>query len=247
MNNQFGTLKSKVLACLVEAYSNDDKQQVKNIISLLKENKDYRELYVFYEELEGKYFDNETDAQQYVEEIIPLLEDKYNKSLKFLPTLNESLSDVEYTTTPLYEELDILLAKKRISNVDRKISARTNLIKHLTTPKNDGIVNEDTKVVTNEPLLFAALTNVFNSSFENQLDEEQKTRLKTIMSMSTNEIEENINELQETILDKVSSLLTENSDPNLTSKLELVKEEVENISPTRFSLVKLETLKDGLE
>jgi len=247
MNNQFGTLKNKVLACLVEAYSNNDKEQMKSIISLLKENKDYRELYVFYEEVEGKYFANEDDARQYVNEVIPLLEDKVKNTRSFLPKLNAELPDVEFVTTPLYEEIDVLLAKKRINNIDRKISAQENLIKHLTTPKKEPVIAEDTRVVTNEPLLFATLTNIFNGSFENQLDEEQKTRLKTIMSMSTNEIEENVNELQETILDKVSTLLVEDSNPDLTSKLKLVKEEVENITHTRFNLVKLETLKDGLD
>jgi len=244
MSKKIGISKSKILTRLVEAYTNKEKKQIKEIISLLKENKDYRDLYVFYEEIENKYFKNISDATRYLDEIIPLLETKYKNTLDFLPRLNDLIGDVEYETNPLYENLDILLSKPTIHNIDSKIIAKEKLIKHLTTEKL--IVRENKKVVTNEHLLFATLSNVFNMSFENQLNEEEKKRLKTIMSMSSNDIKENVSELQETILEKVSNLLTENSDPELSTKLEIVKEEVENILPTRFNLVKLETLKDGL-
>ena len=244
MSKKIGISKSKILTRLVEAYTNNEKKQIKEIISLLKENKDYRDLYVFYEEIENKYFKNISDATRYLDEIIPLLETKYKNTLDFLPRLNDLIGDVEYETNPLYENLDILLSKPTIHNIDSKIIAKEKLIKHLTTEKL--IVRENKKVVTNEHLLFATLSNVFNMSFENQLNEEEKKRLKTIMSMSSNDIKENVSELQETILEKVSNLLTENSDPELSTKLEIVKEEVENILPTRFNLVKLETLKDGL-
>ena len=245
MNNKIGTLKNKILSCLVEAYRKDDKKQMKKIISLLKENKDYRDLYLFYEEIEEKHFNNKNDANSYLEEVIPLLEEKHTNALKFIPRLNKSLNDVEFETNEIYESLDVLLSKKTIHNIDKKIIAKERLINHLTT-KKEPVISENRRFVENEPLLFASLINIFNGSFDNQLNEEDKKRLKRVISMSSNEIKQSVDELQESILDKVSSLLIENTDPDLALKLESVKDEVKNITPTRFNLVKLETLKDGL-
>jgi len=45
--NGFGKIKTKILKKLVESYSSDNKNDVKDIIKTLKSNKEFKELYPY--------------------------------------------------------------------------------------------------------------------------------------------------------------------------------------------------------
>jgi hypothetical protein len=62
----FGTLKSKILVKLTEAYENKNMSEVKDILKSIK-NKKFGELYLFYEDVESKYyFDDKSTATLFV-------------------------------------------------------------------------------------------------------------------------------------------------------------------------------------
>lgn len=65
----FGKIKTKILKKLVESYSTQKKSEIKNILNFIKENKDFKEMYLLYEDLENKYFDDKEIARLYVEEL----------------------------------------------------------------------------------------------------------------------------------------------------------------------------------
>ena len=71
--SKFGILKTKILKKLTESYSTQNKKEVKDILSTIKENKDFKEMYLFYEEIENKYIEDKEVAQLYVENISPIL------------------------------------------------------------------------------------------------------------------------------------------------------------------------------
>ena len=52
--NKFGELKNKMLTKLTESYTKENKTEVKDILKTIKENKDFKEMYLFYEEIESK-------------------------------------------------------------------------------------------------------------------------------------------------------------------------------------------------
>lgn len=56
--SKIGVLKTKILKKLTESYSNQNKSEMKDILKTIKENKDFKELYLFYEEIEDKYFED---------------------------------------------------------------------------------------------------------------------------------------------------------------------------------------------
>ena len=133
--NKFGVLKSKILKKLTESYSNKNKNEVKDILNTIKENKDFKEMYLFYEEIENKYFDDKEIAKLYVEEIQSVLKDKSDKIASFSKDLNTKLKDVEINENELYSNLDLLVQSENLSNVDKKIIAKKKLVEHLTTKK----------------------------------------------------------------------------------------------------------------
>ena len=243
--NKFGVLKSKILKKLTESYSNKNKNEVKDILNTIKENKDFKEMYLFYEEIENKYFDDKEIAKLYVEEIQSVLKDKSDKIASFSKNLNTKLKDVEINENELYSNLDLLVQGENLSNIDKKIIAKKNLVEHLTT-KKETVKKEETQLVENENLLYAVLANNFNVLYNHSLNESQKKELQGILSLTDDDLEVKINDLKESILGQVGNILSESKDVDLTGKLTKVKDEVNEMKSSKFNYYRLVQLKNGL-
>ena len=243
--NKFGVLKTKILKKLTESYSNKNKSEVKDILNTIKENKDFKEMYLFYEEIENKYFDDKEIAKLYVEEIQSVLKDKSDKIASFTKNLNTKLKDVEINENELYSNLDFLVQEENLSNVDKKIIAKKKLVEHLTT-KKEIVKKEETQLVENENLLYAVLANNFNVLYNNSLNESQKKELQGILSLTDEDLEVKISDLKESILGQVGNILSESKDGDLTSKLTKVKDEVNEMKSSKFNYYRLVQLKNGL-
>ena len=74
--NKIGVIKTKILKKLTESYSSQNKTEMKSILSTIKENKEFKEMYLFYEEIENKYFEDKEVAKLYVEELNSILKSK---------------------------------------------------------------------------------------------------------------------------------------------------------------------------
>jgi hypothetical protein len=243
--NKFGVLKSKILKKLTESYSNKNKNEVKDILNTIKENKDFKEMYLFYEEIENKYFDDKEIAKLYVEEIQSVLKDKSDKIASFSKNLNTKLKDVEINENELYSNLDLLVQSENLSNVDKKIIAKKKLVEHLTT-KKEIVKKEETQLVENENLLYAVLANNFNVLYNHSLNESQKKELQGILSLTDEDLEVKISDLKESILGQVGNILSESKDGDLTGKLTKVKDEVNEMKSSKFNYYRLVQLKNGL-
>ena len=244
--NKFGVLKTKILKKLTESYSNKNKEEVKDILNTIKENKDFKEMYLFYEEIENKYFDDKEIAKLYVEEIKSVLKDKSDKIASFSKNLNTKLKDVEINENELYSYLDLLVQEENLNNVDKKIIAKKKLVEHLTTKKQQEVKKEETQLVENENLLYAVLANNFNVLYNNSLNESQKKELQGILSLTDEDLENKITDLKESILGQVGNILSESKDVDLSNKLTKVKDEVNEMKPSKFNYYRLVQLKNGL-
>ena len=246
--NKFGALKSKLLNKLTESYANENKTEIKNILATIKENKDFKEMYLFYEEIENKYIEDKETAKLYVEGLNTYFGQpigNWDSLNMFCESLNTKLGEVEIETKELYESLDMLSEKDSLSNIEKKVIAKKKLVEHLTTKKE---VNESKQVTysQNENLLHAVLANNFNVLYSNNLNEFQQTELKTILSISNEDLVSKTTELKESILNRVGSLLSESNDNDLTTKLSKVKDEVQDMGLSKYNYYRLTQLKNGL-
>lgn len=243
--NKIGVLKTKILKKLTESYSNQNKSEMKDILKTIKENKDFKELYLFYEEIENKYFEDKEIATLYVEELNSILRLKSKSITEFCGVLNQKLGDLEVNENELYSNLDQLLEDDSLNNIDKKVIAKKKLVSHLTTKKkvNESKVDD---LILNENLLHAVLANNFNVLYSNSMNEEEQEELKGILSMPQEDLEKNITELKESILSQVGTILSENQDDDLLKKLNRVQEEVNEMNFSKFNLYKLKELKNGL-
>lgn len=246
--NKFGELKTKMLTKLTESYTKENKTEVKDILKTIKENKAFKEMYLFYEEIENKYIEDKETAKLYVEGLNTYFGQpmgNWDDLNVFCESLHNKLGNIEIETNELYESLDMLSEKDSLSNIEKKVIAKKKLVEHLTTKKNI-TESKDTTLVPNETLLNAVLTNNFNVLYSNTLSESEKEELKNILSISYDDLIIKSNELHESILGKVSTLMTESNDVDLTSRLKAVRDEVSQMSPSRYNYYRLTELKNGL-
>lgn len=244
MNTQFGKLKNKILKKLTELYSTDNKKELKSLINKINENKDFKEMYLFYENIENLELSYPESAKLYVETIGPLLNTKSILIKNLVKELSIILEDVDSDENEVYSLLDVLSENTSIHNLDKKVIAKEKLIEHLSTKKTieENIVKEYT---SNEKLLMTLLSNDFNSFYDKTMSEEEKNKLVDILN--TKDIDIKIQELSETITKKINKILLENSDSDIVAKLDKVKKDVSNITPTKYNYYKLLELKNGLD
>jgi hypothetical protein len=245
--NKFGIIKTKMLTKLTESYSNENKKEVKNILSTIKENKDFKEMYLFYEEIENKFIEDKETAKLYVEGLSMMLGQSMsgNELSVFCESLDKQLGDIDIQTNGLYESLDALSEKDSLSNIEKKVIAKKKLVEHLTT-KKDIQESKGSTLVPNESLLQAVLANNFNVLYSNTLSESQKEELKSILSIPQEELSTKTEELKESIINQVSTLLSESNDTDLTNKLSKVKDEVTQMTTSKYNYYRLTELKNGL-
>jgi hypothetical protein len=243
--NKFGTIKSKLLSKLTESYANENKAEIKDILTTIKENKDFKEMYLFYEEIENKYIEDKETAKLYVEGVITILKQQMDDLTTFCTSLNKMINVESINENEIYNSLDILIEKDNLSNIEKKVIAKKKLVEHLTT-KKEIKESKDSTLVPNETLLNAVLTNNFNVLYSNTLSESQKVELKDILSIPYEELITKTTELKESIINQVSTLISESSEKDLSTKLNAVKDEVTQMTPSRYNYYRLNELKNGL-
>jgi|TARA_B100001093_G_scaffold463885_1_gene480285 hypothetical protein len=243
----FGTIKNKILIKLTESYGDDKfKEHLNKVFRPIMENESLKELYSLYEEIETMSFGDKETAIIYVDEISKVLNTRYDKMTdtfhtRLLKTINEHLKDVECKPNELYEHLDTLLIPDTLTNISKKVLAKKKLVEHLTTPKT--IENVTFKSV-NENLLNSVLVNNFNVSYDEQLTENEREKLKDYMSLSGKEIQEKFSELKESVYEKLDTL--SEGEKDFTEKSKQVKDEVGEMGVTRYNLFRLEDLSNNL-
>ena len=242
---KFGVIKTKILNKLTESYANENKAEIKDILTIIKENKDFKEMYLFYEEIENKYIDDKETAKLYVEGVITILKQQMDDLSTFCTSLNKMINVESVNENEIYNSLDVLIEKDNLSNIEKKVNAKKKLVEHLTT-KKEIKESKDSKIIPNETLLQAVLANNFNVLYSNTLSESQQTELKNILSITHEELLVKTTELKESINNQVSTLLSESNDTSLTTKLNSVRDEVTQMTTSRYNYYRLTELKNGL-
>jgi hypothetical protein len=243
--NKFGTIKSKLLTKLTESYANENKAEIKDILTTIKENKNFKEMYLFYEEIENKYIEDKETAKLYVEGVIGILKQQMEDLTTFCTSLNKMINVETINENEIYSSLDILIENDKLSNIEKKVIAKKKLVEHLTT-KKEIKESKDSTLIPNENLLNAVLTNNFNVLYSNTLSEQQKEELKNILSLSHEDVLTKTTELKESIINQVSTLISESNETDLSTKLKKVKDEVNEMFPSKLNYYRLTELKNGL-
>ena len=239
----FGNIKNKILVKLTESYGKKNfKNNLNTYFKPITKNDTLKEMYSLYEELEGKTFEDKETATLYVEELSRILKEKSSNIQTDLNKLSEDLSNVESTSNELYESIDSLSTPDNLSNISDKVIAKKYLFEHLTKNKTNELLTVDQGV--NESLLNSVLVNNFNVSFDKTLNEEEKGRLKNILSLNQEDLETKFEEITESIKGKLDSIVE--SDAEFKTKSIEVKTEINEMTQSKYNLYRLEELLNNL-
>ncbi len=241
---KFGSLKIKILHNLTEAYIAGDKKDVKEMLESIKGNNEFKELYLFYEEVENMYIEDKELAKVYVESVEKLLKEKTKRVSKYCKSLDKKFKAGNLVEVELYKNLDLLTEDDSLKNVDKKMLGKQKLVEHLTTKKE--LMESTDEYTSNENLLHVVLTNEFNAKFEESLTEDEKKELKKILSMPNEELTYDFNVLQEEMCSKLNDLSTEEEDTDVKGKLKTALTETKQMKITKYNYYKLQQLRNGL-
>ncbi len=234
----FGEYKQSITDTLVTTYPNKKvfKKSFHKLMQALKENKISREFFVLYGEIENKIFDDKNIAEEYLDAVIKILKNK-KKNLK-IPLIKEHTGLGE---NKIYSQLDNLIFNESVKSIEKNIRNKRNLVKHLTREDNSISIN---KVVPTS-LLSNLATKKFNKKYSS-LNEEDRTKLKNLLSLDKNEIKETIEKLKENTLKQLDTLKVAADKKEMKSKIEKVTESVLSSNNDILSIVKIEKLNKSL-
>ena len=230
----FGKYKQTIFNTLSNSYSNKKlfKKSFNKTMDGLKEDKVLREFFVGYGNIEGKNFTDKTKAAKYLDEIVTVLKDK--KSQLNFQNLKES-------TNNIYNDLDTLIFKSSVGNIDNVIDAKDSLIEHMTRKVKDSTIDK----AVSSTIFNHIATKKYNEKYST-LSEEDKTKLKQFLSMNKSEIKEYTDNLKEETLIKLNTIKEDTDKIDMKEKIQNVMEGVTKSGSDLLSIVKMENLNKSL-
>jgi len=241
----FGTSKNNLDKVLVNTFNNKKlfKKAFHDLMGAIKENKESREFFLLYSQIENKKFKDKKLAEEYLTQVIKTLKEK--KKGLYTETLDKTLKKFKnYLPTisnPIYENLDLLVFNESVNKIEEKMGCKSEIISHLTKPKSSVISEEP---VSNSILIKLA-TRKFNDKFSN-LSENDKKQFRDIFIEKKESLKKEYSNMVESTTTKLNSLIDESKDKDLVSKLQEVRNKISqgNFTPTKF--LKIKELKQTL-
>jgi hypothetical protein len=231
----FGKIKSIIENDLLESYKNEKefKQSLKEFRQNVLNNKNMSKLYSLYDQLTTPQGLNESDAKDFLEEGISLIQ-KLVPSIKTPKTLSENVKNK-------YSNIDSLVYSDKLDLMER-IQSKKYLIKTLSSSKDDSV-----KESINIPL--KSMVNIANQTINNyleNLDESTKKEFLSLMNEDTSVLKEKFETLRETTINKLGVILENEKEFEMKTKLSetIDRLKVENFNQLNF--LKLKTLEESI-
>ena len=204
----FGKYKQTIFNILSESYS--DKKSFKTsfhkTMDILKKDKTLREFFVAYGNIEGKIFTDKVKAEKYLNETINILKGK---------TPQLKLTNEESSTNNVYDNLDTLIFKSSVGNIDNVINAKDSLVEHMTRKVKDTSMGQSFST----SIFSHIATKKYNEKYAD-LSEDDRTKLKQFLSMNESEIKNYTDTLKEETLTKLNVIKGDTDKPEMKDKME---------------------------
>ena len=230
----FGKVKSIIENRLIETYTNEVefKKSLKEFKHNVLNNKTMSKLYSLYDQLSTPQGLNETDAKDFLEEGISLIQ-KLLTNIKLPKTLSESVENK-------YSDIDSLVYTNKLNLLER-VNSKKNIVNVLTSTKT--VVKESINIPLKSMVRIAnqTLTNYIEN-----LDESSKKEFIQLMSEDTKTLEGKFETIRESAITKLNTLLEKEEEFELKTKL---SETIDRLKAEKFdqlNFLKLKTLEESI-
>ncbi len=230
----FGKVKSIIENRLIESYK--DEKEFKKSLKEFKHNvlsdKTMSKLYSLYDQLSTPQGLNETDAKDFLEEGVNLIQ-KLLTNVKLPRTISETIENK-------YSDIDSLVYTNKLNLLER-VNSKKNIVSVLTSTK------EVVKESINIPLKsMVRIANQTLTSYIETLDESSKKEFIQLMSEDTKILEGKFETIRESAISKLNTLLENEQEFELKTKL---SETIDRLKAEKFdqlNFLKLKTLEESI-
>jgi len=230
----FGKVKSIIENRLIETYTNEVefKKSLKEFKHNVLNNKTMSKLYSLYDQLSTPQGLNETDAKDFLEEGVSLIQ-KLLTNVKLPKTLSESVENK-------YSDIDSLVYTNKLNLLER-VNSKKNIVSILTSTK------EVVKESINIPL--KSMVKIANQTLTNyieNLDESSKKEFIQLMSEDTKTLEGKFETIRESAITKLNTLLEKEEEFELKTKLSETIDRLKDEKFDQLNFLKLKTLEESI-
>jgi len=230
----FGKIKSAIEKNLLESYKNEQefKKSLREFNHNILENKSISKIYSLYDQLTTPQGLTESDAKEYLEEGINLIQ-KLIVGIRLPKTLSENINNK-------YSDLDILVYTNKI-NLSERVQCKKNIVSNLT--KKTQVVNESINIPIKSMI---SIGNKNLNEYIENLDEDTKREFLQLVSEDSSSIVEKFNTLRESTMSKLQLMVETENDNEMKNKL---SETINTIKTEKFdylTFLKLKTLEQSI-
>lgn len=228
----FGKIKTIVETNLIESYSkkNDFKRTLKQFKHNVLSNKNMVKVYDLYDQLSTPQGLNESDAKEFLEEGIKVIQTILPKFK--LPNTNSETNE--------YKDIDNLVYLNR-TDISERLSSKKNIVKVLMSEK------KTIKESINIPIKsMVSIANKTLQSYLENMSESSKREFLKLISEDENKLQEDFSTIQESAISKLNTLLKNENEFEVKTKL---SETIERIKSEKFdylNYIKLKELENSI-
>jgi hypothetical protein len=227
--------------CKTSGFNNKKlfKESFHSLMSSLKENKESREFFVLYSQVENKKFKDKVIAEEYLDQVIKILKSKKPKLKlnKINNTIKKYSKKLKETNNVVYNNLDLLVFNEEVLNIEDKIKAKKSLLRVLLEVKSESI--SEAKIPNS--LLINLATKKFNEKFSSLSSVDKKTFNESFIK-NGNTIKSELDIVINEVNDKLDNLISDSTDIKLIKKLKETRFKINESKYDKVSLYKIKEL-----
>jgi hypothetical protein len=230
----FGKIKSIIENNLIESYKDEKefKKSLKEFKHNVLNNKTMSKLYSLYEQLSTPQGLNESDAKDFLEEGISLIQ-QLLPSIKLPKTLSENV-------TNKYSDIDALVYTNKLNLLER-VNSKKNITSVLTS------TNSVVKESINIPLKsMVSIANQTLNKYVDNLDESSKKEFLQLISEDSKSLEDKFETIRESAINKLNVILEKEEEFELKTKLSETIDRLKTEKFDQLNFLKLKNLEESI-
>ena len=230
----FGKIKSIIENKLIESYKDEKefKKSLREFKHNVLSNKTMSKLYSLYDQLSTPQGLNESDAKDFLDEGISLIQ-KLLPNIKLPKTLSENVENK-------YSDIDALVYTNKLNLLER-VNSKKNITSVLTS--NNNVVKE----AINLPLKsMVKIANQTLSNYVDNLDESSKKEFLQLISEDSKSLEGKFETIRESAISKLTSILEKEEEFELKTKLSETIDRLRGEKFDQLNYLKLKNLEESI-
>lgn len=232
----FGIIKTIIEDTILESYK--DEKSFKRAINEFRQNvlnnKNLSKVYALYDELSKPQGLSESDAKEFVQEGITLIQ-KLLENIKLPKVMRESQVENKYSL------IDELVYSPSKIDLLKRVNAKKEIYKTLqesVQPKTSNVA-----------LPISSMVKIANQTIHNYLeniDENTRKEFLELVKEDTKTLEVKFSEMKSIVLEKLNPLFISENDESVKEKLKETIQRIEKENFDQLNFIKLKKLKESL-